>query len=177
MTHQGRPGLQPNVDRRQSERALEIARGSARLLAQHGLHVIAELSLANGRRADLVALGPSGEFWIVEIKSSVADFRADQKWPEYREFCDRLFFAVARDFPREILPDETGVILADRYDGLIVRDAPEHRLAGARRRALTLRFARVAAARLMSLAGPSGLDAPGLPRHDQQIIHEGGEGA
>jgi hypothetical protein len=76
------------------------------------------------RRADVAGLSDGGEIWIVEIKSCLEDFRADQKWPEYREFCDRLFFAVAPDFPREVLPQETGLIIADRYGGEIVRPAP-----------------------------------------------------
>lgn len=148
------------IDGRQSARAAEIARGASRVLADHGLRAIPELSLASGRRADLVALGEKGEIWIVEIKSSLEDFRCDQKWPEYRAFCDRLFFAVAPDFPREILPEDTGLIIADRYGGEIVRAAPEHPLPGARRKALTLRFARVAAGRLMGLADPERIFEP-----------------
>lgn len=157
----GFPQLPP--DGRQSERASEIARGTSRTLAVYGLRAIPELVLPNGRRADLLALSEAGEVWIVEIKSSLEDFRADAKWPEYRDFSDRLFFAVAPDFPREVLPEETGLIIADRYGGEIVREASEHRLAAARRRALLLRFARVAAGRLMTLADPErALEA--LPR-------------
>ena len=104
-------------DGRQSGRALDIARGTSRVLAAHGLRAIAELSLANGRRADLIAIGEAGEVWIAEIKSSLEDFRADQKWPEYRDFCDRLFFAVSPDFPSEVLPPETGLIVAARWGG------------------------------------------------------------
>ena len=143
-----------NPDGRQSQRAAEIARGAQRLLALYGMRSLPELSLASGRRADLMALGEKGEVWIVEIKSSLEDFRADQKWPEYRDYCDRLYFAVAADFPREVLPADTGLIIADRYGGDMVREAPEHRLAGARRKAVTHRFARVAAGRLMSIADP-----------------------
>lgn len=137
-----------------SPRALEICRGVIRLLADHGLACIAELPLPNGRRADVVGLSPDGEIWIVEIKSSIEDFRADQKWPEYREFSDRLFFAVAPDFPVDILPADTGLVLADRYGGEIVRASPEQRLAGARRKSMTLRFARAAAARLCYALDP-----------------------
>lgn len=150
-------------DGRQSPAAREIARGAARLLAAHGYRAIPELPLANGRRADLIAIGEKGEIAIVEIKSSLADFRADQKWPGYREFCDRLYFAVAPDFPRDVLPDQVGVIIADRYGGDFAVEAPEHPLAGARRKALTLRFARVAAGRLMTLADPEQAFEP-LPR-------------
>ena len=150
------------VDGRQSEAALDIARGGCRLLIAHGLAPLPEFTLANGRRADLIALGHNGVLWIVEIKSSLADFRADQKWPEYREFCDRLFFAVARDFPVAVLPDDAGLILADRYGGEIVRPAPEFKLAPARRKAVIGRFARVAALRLRALADPSLANDPRL---------------
>ena len=114
------------------------------------------MSLANGRRADIAAVAESGEIWIVEIKSSIEDFRTDQKWPEYRDYCDRLFFAVAPAFPREILPADTGLIIADRYGGEIVRAAPEHKLAGARRKAVTLRLVHTAAFRLQAAIDPEG---------------------
>ena len=143
-------------DGRQSPAAFAICRGVARLLRAHGLAAISELALANGRRADVAAIADSGEIWIVEIKSCLEDFRADQKWPEYREFCDRLFFAVAPTFPREVLPEDTGLIVADRYGGEIVRAAPEHKLAGARRKAMTLRLARSAALRLQGVIDPEG---------------------
>jgi hypothetical protein len=136
------------VDGRQSAAALTIARGAGRLLHRHGLAVIPELALPDGRRADLAALGPKGEIWIVEIKSSVIDFQVDRKWPGYRCHCDRLFFAVAPDFPAEMLPGDTGLIIADAYDGALVREAPEHRLPAPIRKALTLSIARAAAARL-----------------------------
>ena len=113
-----------------------------------------EVSLANGRRADLMAVGDKGEIWIVEIKSCIEDFRSDGKWPEYREFCDRLFFAVNGDFPRDILPADTGHIVADRFGAEIIQAAPHLPLAAARRKALTLRLARVAAVRLTLLADP-----------------------
>lgn len=142
------------LDRRQSQAARDIARGVGRLLAAHGYASVTEMTLANGRRADVVGLGDKGDIWIVEIKSSLDDFRADQKWPEYRDFCDRLFFAVAADFPREVLPEDTGLVIADRYGAAILREAPEHRLAGARRKAVTHRFARVAAARLQAIGDP-----------------------
>ena len=128
--------------------APSILRGVQRLLAAHGLESIAEMALTNGRRVDVMGISPQGDIWIVEIKSSIADFRSDQKWPEYRDYCDRLYFAVEPDFPKEILPADTGLILADRYGGEIIRDAPEFRLAGARRKAVTLTFARAAAGRL-----------------------------
>ncbi len=117
---------------------------------------VSEVSLANGRRADIAAVAESGEIWIVEIKSSIEDFRVDQKWPEYRDYCDRLFFAVAPAFPNEILPADTGLMIADRYGGEIVRAAPEHKLAGARRKAMTLRIVRTAAFRLQAAIDPEG---------------------
>lgn len=148
------PPAVPLLDGRQSEAAATIARGTQRCLIAHGLPALAEVPLANGRRADLLGLGATGTIWIVEIKSSIADFRADQKWPEYRDYCDHLFFAVAPDFPIAILPDDAGHIIADRFGGEIVRPAPEHRLAPARRKALTTSVARLAAARLAGLADP-----------------------
>lgn len=134
--------------------AADIRRGVQRLLSCHGVETISEFCLANGRRADVCGVGLDGQLWIVEIKSSISDFRTDQKWPEYRDYCDRLFFAVAPEFPTEILPADTGLILADRYGGEIIKDAPEFRLSGARRKAVMLQFARVAALRLQTLLDP-----------------------
>ena len=142
------------IDGRQSDTALAVARGASRCLLTHGFARLTELTLANARRADLIGLADNGDIWIVEIKSCLADFRADQKWPEYRDYCDRLFFAVDREFPADALPPETGLIIADRYGGEIVRDAPEHRLATARRKTVIHRFARVAALRLHGLSDP-----------------------
>lgn len=128
--------------------AAGITRGVCRLFRDLGAACLDEFSLPNGRRVDVAALSRTGEIWFAEIKSSVADFRADAKWPEYRPFCDRLFFAVAEGFPQALLPAECGLIVADRFGGAVLREAPEHRLSPARRRALTLRFARTAAFRL-----------------------------
>jgi hypothetical protein len=133
----------------------EVCRGVGRLLRSLSFAVINELPLPNGRRADVVGLSPSGDIWIVEVKSCLEDLRVDAKWPEYREFCDALFFAVAPAFPQAVLPEDTGLILADRYGAEIVRQAPETRLAAARRKAMTLRFARAAAFTLQVLADPS----------------------
>jgi hypothetical protein len=102
----------------------------------------------------MAAIGPKGEIWIVEVKSSRADFEADQKWPDYLDFCDRFLFAVDPTFPIDILPEDAGLILADRYGGEVVREAHEARLAPSRRRAITLRFARVAAQRLHAALDP-----------------------
>jgi hypothetical protein len=142
------------VDRRQSPTALRIARGTTRLLHSLGFSVVTELPLASGRRADLVALGADGEVVIVEIKSSVADFRADQKWIDYRLHCDRLFFATTLEVPCEIFPPDTGLIVADAYGASIICEAPEHRLHATTRKSVLLAFARAAALRLSALADP-----------------------
>jgi hypothetical protein len=141
---------------RQSKAAQEVARGTARMLAALGFATLTELTLASGRRADLVALGPSGDVWIVEIKSSPEDFRADRKWPEYRACCDRLFFATTSEVPAAIFPEATGLIIADAFGAMIVREAPVHPLAASARRSVTLRFAHRAATRLHALCDPAG---------------------
>jgi hypothetical protein len=144
------------LDGRQSETALAVARGTSRLLHSLGYAVVSELPLASGRRADLVALGGGGEIWIVEIKSSVADFRVDRKWQDYRMHCDRLFFATTLEVPCEIFPPDTGLIVADAFGAQIVCEAPEHRLAAATRKSMLLRFGQAAALRLQALADPAG---------------------
>ena len=141
-------------DGRQSQTALAVARGTMRLLHQFGFSAVSELPLPSGRRADLVALNNASEIWIVEIKSSIEDFRADQKWPEDRTHCDRLFFATALHVPLEIFPSDVGLILADAFGAAVEREAPEHRLSPATRRSIMLRFARTAATRLQVLADP-----------------------
>ena len=143
-------------DGRQSPTALAVATGVRRLLSAQGCATVTELTLASGRRADVVALTADGCLWIVEVKSCLADFRADAKWHGYRDFCDRFFFAVPPDFRIDVLPEETGLILADGFGAAIVREAPEHKLAGARRKAVTLRFAHVAANRHHALFDPQG---------------------
>jgi len=144
------------IDGRQSETALAVARGTTRLLHAHGFSVVSELPLPSGRRADLVALGADGTVWIVEIKSSVADFRADQKWMDYRLHCDRLFFATTTEVPCDIFPPDTGLIVADAFGAELVCAAPEHRLHAATRKSMLLAFARAAALRLSALADPEG---------------------
>jgi hypothetical protein len=128
------------VDGRQSPTALAIARGTTRLLHSLGFS----------------ALGANGDVWIVEIKSSIADFRADQKWMDYRLHCDRLFFATTLEVPCDIFPLDVGLIVADAYGASIVCEAPEHRLHAATRKTMTLAFARAAALRLSALADPEG---------------------
>ena len=144
------------VDGRQSQTALAIARGTTRLLHQFGFSAVSELALPSGRRADLVAVNTTGDIWIVEIKSSIEDFRADQKWMDYRLHCDRLFFATTVEVPCEIFPKDTGLIVADAFGAHVVCDASEHRLHASTRKSMMLAFARCAALRLQSLADPQG---------------------
>jgi len=148
--------LVPPPDRRQSETALAIARGTARLLRSLGFSCISELPLPSGRRADLVALNARGDIWIVEIKSSLEDLRADHKWQDYRAHCDRLFFAFTQDLPCEIFPADTGLIVADAYGAHMHCDAPEHRLPAPTRKVMTVSFGMAAAQRINRLADPQG---------------------
>jgi hypothetical protein len=134
--------------------ASAVRRGAARLLADLGFAVLHELDLPSGRRADLFGLGRDGELVVVEVKSCAADFRADDKWADYRQFSDRLFFAVDERFPHEILPEDVGLIISDAFGGAVVRAAPVHRLAPARRKAMTLRAARAAAFRIERVPAP-----------------------
>jgi hypothetical protein len=133
------------------ETAVDVARGVSRLLIQEGFSPILEFTLANGRRLDVAALGPDGTMLGVEIKVAVADLKGDQKWPEYLEFCELFYFAVPPGFPDELVPAETGLIVADRYGGAIVRPSMRTTLHPSRRKAVTLSFARVAAERLASV--------------------------
>ena len=144
--------MEPRADGRQSETALGIQRGLARLLKAHNFAHLTEFTLASGRRADIMAVGPEGLIWIIEIKSSLEDFRADNKWPEYREYCDRFSFAIPMDLAPEIMPDEAGLIVADPWGAEILRHVDDHPLHASRRRALLLSFGRNAALRLSSLA-------------------------
>ncbi|PSC04056.1 DNA repair protein MmcB-related protein [Alsobacter soli] len=146
--------VSPPVDGRQSETALAVARGTRRLLTGLGFASVTELPLASGRRADIVALGQDGSVWIVEIKSSVEDFRTDRKWPDYRAHCDRLYFAIPGHVPAEIMPPDAGLIVADAYGAAVLRDPGEHRMPAATRKALLLRFAHASAGRLHALFDP-----------------------
>jgi hypothetical protein len=125
-----------------------IARGTARHLRQMGYAVVTEMVFANNRRADLVGIAPQGEIVIIEIKSCIADYRADAKWQDYREYCDHLAFAVGLDFPAELIPEDTGLIIADAFGAEWLRIGQQHPLVAARRKAVTLQFARLAASRL-----------------------------
>ena len=131
--------------------AADVARGVNRLLIQEGFSPILEFTLANGRRLDVAALGPDGTMLGVEIKVSLADLKGDGKWPEYLEFCELFYFAIPPDFPDEHVPDGTGLIVADRYGGAIVRPATLTPVHASRRKAVTLKFAKCAAERLAAM--------------------------
>lgn len=153
----------PLVDGRQSDTALAIRRGLARHFEQMGMVVLAEFPLRNGRRADLLAMDAKGRFSLIEIKSSIADFRADSKWPNYHDYCDRFYFATAPSVPATIFPADQGLWVADRFAADLVREATVLSMAPATRRALTLRFARLAAQRLervLAYGAEAGLDLP-----------------
>ena len=131
------------------ETTLSVTRGAARLMVDLGYAPLLEVCLPNGRRADVMAIGPRGDIVICEVKSGLEDYRVDRKWGEYAPFCDAFYFAVAPEFPSEILPDHPGLIVADGFGGAVVRDAPLAPLAPARRKALTIAFARLGAMRTL----------------------------
>ena len=135
-----------------------VTRGAARLLIDLGYAPLAEVTLPNGRRADLMALSRKGHILIIEVKSGLEDFRVDRKWHEYMPYCDAFAFAVAPEFPQGVLPEEPGLIVADGFGGAILREAPVTPLAGTRRKALTLAFARLAAWRAAGGTGGLVLD-------------------
>lgn len=143
-----------------------LARGVCRHLLGHDFVTIEEFVPAPGLRVDVIALGPRGEIWVVECKSGLPDYRSDRKWQSYLGWCDRFFWAIGGEFPAELLPPDTGLILADGYDAEILRMGPETPLAGARRKMLVQKFARHAALRLQALrdpgVGPAGISLSGL---------------
>ena len=146
------PDLTPPPERtRPDQPGVLLARGVCRMLLETGFTPVTEFTIRTGRRMDVLALGPKGQLWCVEVKSSRADFQSDAKWRDYLDWCDRLFFAVPEGFPDELLPPEHGLIRADAYWAEILREAPEAPLPAARRKAVTLRFARMAAERLARL--------------------------
>ena len=160
------PGSQAFGDPVPDGRAALIVRGVQVMLADMGLASLTEVTLANGRRADVMAVGPRGEIVIVEVKSCLADFQTDQKWPEYAPYCDRFYFAVDCDFPRERIPEETGMMVCDAFGGAILREAVAAPLVAARRKAVTLSFARLAAARLMRAGETAGASSASEPAID-----------
>ncbi|MDO1584680.1 MmcB family DNA repair protein [Rhizobium oryzicola] len=146
----------PLVDGRQSARAMMVRKGVQLLLSEMRHALLPELSLSNGRRADLASVTAKGEIWIIEIKTSIEDFRVDRKWPDYRDFCDRLFFATHKDVPLDIFPEECGLILSDGYGAHLLREAPEHKLTPAARKSFMLNFSRAAAQRLLAAEWATG---------------------
>ncbi|SMX37400.1 hypothetical protein OCA8868_01431 [Octadecabacter ascidiaceicola] len=132
-----------------------LARGVCRHLRSHDFVCVEELVPTRGLRVDVMALGPKGEVWVIECKSSRADFQSDNKWQGYLEWCDRFFWAVDAEFPTELLPERTGLIIADAYDGEVIRMAPEDKLAPARRKVMVQKFARTAAQRLQVFRDPT----------------------
>jgi hypothetical protein len=133
-----------------------VTRGAARLLVDMGQAALTEFSLSSGRRVDVIGIDRAGLITVVEVKASVADFKGDHKWREYLDFCDAFYFAVAADFPRDLLPSEPrcGMIIADRFGAETLREAVPEKLSAARRKAVTLRFVRAAAQRLQGLLDP-----------------------
>ena len=132
----------------------DVARGVSRMLLDRGYSPLLEFTLPNGRRLDVAAISDVGDVAAVEIKVSLADFRADGKWPEYLQYCDRYYFAVPDGFPHELLPDAHGLIVADRFGGAIVREAPHSPITAARRKSLLIRFGRTAAERFARASDP-----------------------
>lgn len=151
MTQMPEPPLPESLPPMPGQR---LARGVARALRQFDFVSVEEFVPAPGLRVDLLALGPNGEVWVIECKSGRADFRADRKWQGYLEWCDRFFWAVDGDFPTALLPEGTGLILADAYDAEILRMGPETPLPGARRKVMVQKFARHAASRLQAYRDP-----------------------
>lgn len=149
----------PFVDGRQSARALAVRQGVERYFSQFGCATLPELSLPTGRRADLVALSPKGVVTIVEIKSSIADLKADNKWPDYRPYCDLLIFATLADVPADIFPSDAGFMVADSHGAELIRPAPEEKLIAVRRKAVHLAFARASAQRLARCCAHAGIDS------------------
>lgn len=146
--------MDPAVDNATLMPGQLLARGVSRHLASLGWVAVEELVPARGLRVDVMGLGPKGEIWVVECKSSRADFMSDHKWEGYLEWCDRFFWAVDEDFPVDLLPEGTGLIIADAYDAEIIRMAPEDKVAPARRKVMVQKFATQAARRLQALRDP-----------------------
>lgn len=133
---------------------VELTRGAARLLRALGHGVVTEMPLATGRRVDVMGVDERGRIVVVEVKSGPADFLSDRKWPEYRDYCDAFYFAVPAGFPNERLPEHCGLMVVDAWGGSVLREAPEHPLGSARRKAILIRFARAAGSRLHALVDP-----------------------
>ncbi|MBX9944812.1 MAG: MmcB family DNA repair protein [Reyranella sp.] len=152
MEHPSAPS--PAARQARPEVTLAVRRGACRLMRQAGRAVLLELPLPDGRRADIFAIGRDGELTIVEVKSSIEDWRVDAKWPDYLDWCDQLYVAVPVDFPQALIPAEIGLIVADAYGGEIMRQPPRRPVAAARRKALLIDGARLASERLARLDDP-----------------------
>lgn len=137
-----------NVVSQPNRLALDLARGVGRMLGDLGFATLTEFTLRSGRRVDVIGLDPKGRIAIVEIKSSIEDFRSDRKWRDYLDYCDSFYFAVPDFFPQSVIPEEVGLIVADPFGGVLLRGSPDLPLNGSRRRSLLLSFARAAAQRL-----------------------------
>src|SRR5260370_42222409 len=127
---------------------IAVCRGACRLMRQAGYSVLSEMPLPDGRRADIFAVGATGELIIVETKSSIEDWRVDEKWPEYLDWCDQLYIAVPVDFPQALIPEELGLIVADAYGGEILRHPAKRPVAAAQRKSLLIACSRRASGRL-----------------------------
>jgi hypothetical protein len=143
------------LEEQRSTRSANIARGTGRLMKNLGIAIMPELPLPSGRRADMVCVSSVGEIWIVEIKSSLEDFKSDQKWQEYRKYCDRFFFAVDQEFPAMYLPASEGLIVADRFDAAIIRNSSEKHMLPQTRKNMLVIFGMKAADRLHTLRDTS----------------------
>jgi hypothetical protein len=153
--------ITPSITRQaRPEITLAVCRGACRLMRQAGHSVLLEMPLPDGRRADIFAVGRGGEIAIVEVKSSIDDWRVDEKWPDYLAWCDRLYFAVPIDFPQALIPEEIGLIVADAYGGELLRPAPRRPMAPARRKSLLIDCARLSSERLARLEDPDFVDFP-----------------
>ena len=153
-SHLALPAADPAAELTRATADGMIARGVTRCFAAHGVVSLPEFTLRSGRRADLFCVDAKSRVTIVEIKSSLEDFRSDQKWPDYLEYCDHFYFAVAEHFPRDILPQDQGLMVADGYGATVIREAADLKLNATRRRALVLQFAQQAAQRLQILSDP-----------------------
>lgn len=149
----------PVPARHQTPATAAVERGVSRLLFHMGYSPLAEVPVKPGRRVDVAGIDKKGNVLVVEIKSSLADFRADKKWPDYLDCCDKFYFAVPPDFPRDVIPDNIGLIVADRYGGEVLREGPVARISAARRKSVMLRFARTASSRIMRRHDPMGTKA------------------
>ena len=146
--------LQTSASPGRPEITRAVSRGACRLMRQAGYSVLLEVPLPDGRRADILAIGSGADITIVEVKSSVEDWRIDAKWPDYLAWCDRLFFAVTIDFPQTLIPEPIGLIVADAYGGEVLRMPDRRPMAAARRKSLLVDCARLASERLARLQDP-----------------------